>query len=51
MRGKSFSSNDEVIIDVEAYFAALPDSQFRDGIHKLKSRWNKSIDIQGDYTE
>ena len=51
MRGKRFSSNDEVITAVEAYFAALPDSHFRDGIHKLESRWNKCIDVQGDYTE
>ncbi|CAH2100850.1 unnamed protein product [Euphydryas editha] len=51
MRGKRFSSNDEVITAVEAYFASLPDSHFRDGIPKLESRWNKCIDVQGDYSE
>lgn len=51
MRGKRFSTNDEVIAAVEAYFTDLPDSYFRDGIHKLESRWNKCIEVQGDYTE
>ena len=36
---------------VEAYFADLPDSHFRDGIHRLEDRWSKCINVQGDYTE
>lgn len=51
MRGKRFSSNEEVITAVEAYFADLPDSHFMDGIHRLEDRWSKCINVQGDYTE
>ena len=36
---------------VEAYFADLPDSHFRDGIHRLENGWSKCINVQGDYTE
>lgn len=51
MRGKRFSSNEEVIAAVEAYFDSLPDSHFRDGIHKLEDHWNKCIEVQGDFIE
>ena len=44
-------SNEEVITAVEAYFADLPDSHFRDGIHRLEDRWSKCINVQGDHTE
>ena len=37
------SSNEEVITAVEAYFADLPDSHIRDGIHRLEDRWSKCI--------
>ena len=32
MRGKRFSSNDEVIAAVDEYFADLPEKHYRDGI-------------------
>ena len=51
IRGKRFSSNEEVIAAVGAYFNSLPVSHFRDGIHKLKDHWNKSTEVQGDYIE
>ena len=51
MCGKRFSSNDEVIAAVDEYFADLPEKHYRDGIHNLEERWNKCIDLLGEYTE
>ena len=51
MRGKHFSSNDEVIAAVDEYFADLPENHYRDGIYKLEERWNKCIELLGEYTE
>ena len=51
LRGKHFSSNEEVIAVVEEYFAGLAESHFHDGINKLEDRWTKCIDLMGDYTE
>lgn len=36
MRGKRFSSHEEIIAAVETYFDNLLDSLFRDGIYKLE---------------
>lgn len=36
LRGKHFSSNEEAITAVEAYFAVLSESYFRDGIQLLE---------------
>jgi len=51
LRGKRFSSNEEVIATVEGYFAGLPENHFKDGIHKLEDRWNKCVELLGEYTE
>lgn len=51
MRGKRFSSNEEVIAATEGYFADLPKGHYSDGIHKLEDRWNKCIELLGEYTE
>lgn len=51
LRGKHFSSNEEVIAAVEGYFEGLPEDHFRKGIHELENRWNKCIELKGDYTE
>ncbi|EFN88933.1 hypothetical protein EAI_10878, partial [Harpegnathos saltator] len=34
---------------VEAYFADLPETHFRDGIKLLESHWAKCIEVNGDY--
>lgn len=49
LRGKRFSSNEEVIGAVERYFADLPEKHYRDGIHRLEDRWTKCIEVEGDY--
>jgi histone-lysine N-methyltransferase SETMAR len=51
LRGKRFSSDEEVIAAVEGYFEGLPENHFRTGIHELENRWNKCIELKGDYTE
>ena len=51
LRGKRFSSHEEVIAAVNGYFEGLPESHFRDGIHELENRWKKCIALKGEYTE
>lgn len=49
--GKRFGSNDEVINETNAYFDDLPKSHFLEGIGKLEKRWNKCVELKGDYVE
>ncbi|KAL9895462.1 histone-lysine N-methyltransferase SETMAR-like [Glossina fuscipes fuscipes] len=49
--GKRFSSDEEVILAVNDYFDGLPESHFKDGINKLGNRWEKCIELNGEYTE
>jgi [histone H3]-lysine36 N-dimethyltransferase SETMAR len=51
LRGKRFSNNDEVIATVNEYFEGLPENHFRDGINKLENRWNRCIELFGEYVE
>ena len=48
---KKFSSREEIIDATEEYFADLPENYFSDGIKKLENRWNKCIELKGDYIE
>ena len=49
--GKKFSSNEEVIAETEAYFAEFNKSYFLEGLKKWQKRWEKCIDLKGDYVE
>jgi len=51
LAGERFSSNQEAIAAVEGYFADLRKNPYRDGIMALKHRWNKYINVKGDYVE
>jgi len=52
LRGKRFSSNEEAIATVEQYFAELPGNHYRVyGIKLLENRWNKCVEVEGDYIE
>lgn len=51
LAGHKFSSNEEVIEAVDAYFADLDESVYKEGIGKLEHRWNKCITLRGDYVE
>jgi len=49
--GKKFSSNEEVIAAVDAYFEDLETFYFSEGIKKLEHHWTKCVELQGDYVE
>lgn len=49
--GKRFSSNEEVIAETNDYFDAFDSSYYSDGIKRLEYRWNKCIEVKGDYVE
>ncbi|QQP41991.1 Putative DD34D transposase [Caligus rogercresseyi] len=51
LRGRKFRSDNDVIAETEEYFEGLEKSFFAGGIEKLEKRWNKCIDLKGDYIE
>ncbi|CAK9827513.1 Histone-lysine N-methyltransferase SETMAR [Anthophora retusa] len=51
LAGKKFSSDEEVIVAVNEYFADFETAYFSDGIKKLETRWTKCIALDGDYVE
>jgi histone-lysine N-methyltransferase SETMAR len=51
LRGKRFSSLQEVKDAVERWTKSTPKEFFNDGLRKLVSRWKKCIALQGDYIE
>ena len=46
--GKRFGSNDEVIVETNAYFEEFDKSYFKEGLLKLEKRWNKCIELKGE---
>ena len=51
LQGKRFHTNEEVILETEAYFAHFDKSYFSKGIKMLEDRWKKCISLQGDYIQ
>lgn len=51
LQGKRFHTNEEVILETEAYFADFDNSYYSKGIRMLEDRWKKCILLQGDYVE
>jgi hypothetical protein len=51
LAGRRFCSNEEVIVETNAYFAELCQSCYSEGINKLEQRWTKCISLKGDYAE
>jgi hypothetical protein len=49
--GKRFANDNEVIDAVNDYFADLDKSTYQSGITALEHRWNKCIELNGDYVE
>lgn len=49
--GQKFDTNDEVIAAVEEHFAGLERNHFMEGITALERRWNKCVEVHGDYVE
>lgn len=49
--GKRFSTTEEVHDAVNQYFGSLDENHFREGIMALEHRWQKCINLKGDYVE
>ena len=51
LQGKKFYTNEQVEAETNAYFEGLPKSYYKKGIEMLEKRWNKCIELKGDYVE
>ena len=51
LKGQRFHSNKDVIFAVEEWFESHPKSYYAQGLVKVKERWQKCVDMQGDYVE
>ena len=51
IRPKHFSSNEEAITFVNNYFAEKNAEYYFDGLQRWKHRWEKCVELQGDYVE
>lgn len=51
LRGKRFSSNNDVICAVNNWFADVEQSFFREALEMLEHRWEKCVNLNGDYVE
>jgi len=51
LRGKQFCNDSEVIAEINQWFEDQPDDFFKEGVLSLKHRWEKTIQLQGDYIE
>jgi hypothetical protein len=49
--GKRFANNEEVQSAVDGYFAELDYSHYKQGIEAIEHRWEKCIELKGDYVE
>ena len=51
LRGKRFSSNEEIIAATSEYFERFDKNYFLEVIKKLEYRYNKCIQLKGNYVE
>ena len=51
LRGRRFSSEEEIDIAIRAYFHSIPAEEWRNAFHLWKIRLQKCIDAGGDYFE
>ena len=51
LRGRHFTSDDELICAVESWFQGQNEEFFREGIEALENRWEKCIVVKGAYVE
>lgn len=51
LAGQRFSSDEEAIAYVNDYFEEKNVNYYLEGLKKLEHRWNKCIDLKGDYVE
>ena len=51
LAGQRYATISDVKCAVESYFESKEADFYRTGIVKLKSRWERCIDLDGDYVE
>ena len=51
LRGKKFSSDNEVITSVNQWFAEVGQPFFQEAVEMLEHRWEKCVNLLGDYVE
>ena len=51
LQGKRFGSNEEVILETEAYFRGKDKLIYKKGIELLEKHWNNCITQEGDYVD
>lgn len=51
IRGKQYSSDEEVMDAVNAFFEEQPPEFFLNGLKRWEHRWEKCIEVKGDYVE
>lgn len=51
MRGRHFVDDIELTAEVDQWFETRPEGFFLEGIRALLHRWQKCIDLRGDYVE
>ena len=51
LKGQDFASNDEIVNAVEDFFEEKDKEYFKSGILKLRDRWSKCVEMNGDYVE
>ena len=50
-RAKVHNSKDELMAAVQAFFREQPVTWFQEGLSRLPERWQRCIDLKGDYVE
>ena len=51
LRGKRFSCNEELKVAVSDWFDGQEVDFYSQGIKSLESKWNKCVELKGDYIE
>ena len=51
LRGRRFNTDNDVITVTEDYFSSKNRRFYRDGIRKVKNRWEKCVTLAGSYIE
>ena len=49
--GQIFANNEKVESAVNGYFKKLNGSHYKQGIETIEHRWEKCIELKGDYVE
>lgn len=51
LRGRRFNTDNDVITATEDYFSSKNRGFYKDGIRKVKNRWEKCVTLAGSYIE